>query len=154
MTEANRVEGPPLKQRDRLFVAIPIAIMLAVAAMQIVRAKAGVLAPDKGGAFGMFATVDQLPNRFIRLVVIDPAGLERPAPPRPEYQLDDYVYATLANPSDDRLAHIGRRVAEVYRDRGVNLSAVRVEVWRVSFDPATRTLERRPMKSLTVEHAT
>ena len=143
-------EPDQLNTIHRILIVLPVLVMLIVAGAQIVRAKSGVLAPDKGGGFGMFATVDQLGSRMIRLVLINADGRERAVPPRPEYQLDDYVYATYSNPTDERLRHIGQRVGAVYTERGLDVGSVRVEIWRLHFYSESRVIERQLYKQLTI----
>ena len=49
--------------------AIPVALLLAVAAVQVTLARTAGLSPWKGGGFGMFSTTDDAGRRRVRVFV-------------------------------------------------------------------------------------
>ena len=96
----------------------------------------------------MFATVDKMENRMIRVLLDAPAGQRQAVVPGAAYGLADYTVRTLPAPSQRRLQHIGRVVLDACRDRGA--TAVRVEVWTLQFDSATAVVTPRKLVELTV----
>jgi hypothetical protein len=51
----------------RVAIGLPTALLLLVACAQMILTRTDHLSPWKGGGFGMFASVDGLPFRWVRL---------------------------------------------------------------------------------------
>jgi len=61
---------------------LPVILLVTIAAAQFVQAINGTLTPWKGGGFGMFATLDSIPHRFLLITGIGPAGQRYLVAPR------------------------------------------------------------------------
>jgi hypothetical protein len=104
----------------------PVAVLLAVAAVQLVLVRSAGLTPWKGGGFGMFAAVDGGAVRSVRIVVEGPGRSEVLEVP-PSLELDAERAAAL--PISGLLARLADGVAARAARRGERLSRVTVEVW-------------------------
>ncbi len=141
----SQTDHPHRSQRLR-FVAggVPVALLVVVAATQMyLSASQNLLTPSKGGGFGMFATVDKLKTRLLRVFVIDSAGRSRPV------RLDSRVWKqTLrhvrALPTQQQLRRIARHVAKAHP----HAHTVWVSVWKRGFDAASRQTELRAVQEL------
>jgi hypothetical protein len=117
----------------RLAIFGPTALLVAVAAAQMAFARTSGLSPWKGGGFGMFASVDGVPFRWVRLYVTAPDRSEELAVPP---SLEERVHRVVTWPHAralDGLAH-----AVIARERRLNrpVDEVRVEVWRADVSPS------------------
>jgi hypothetical protein len=140
---------------------------MAVAVQQIILSHHHDLSPWKGGGFGMFASVDMPTHRIIRGYFVDGGrsfamdlaaveGLERP------------LEQALALPTPGRLDRLAVRLARIpwhldaqsrvarpLRSRSdagtapIRASSIRLEVYRIAFDRATLTVERRFLADVT-----
>ena len=64
-------QPPPSRAlRDRWIAAIPVALLLVIAGLQMYTAHTTELSPWKGGGFGMFSTVDVPTERVVELYLI------------------------------------------------------------------------------------
>jgi hypothetical protein len=131
--------------RARLFAAIPPALLVVVACVQIALARAALLAPWKGGGFGMFATTDGPANRWTRLSV---GGPQRSQELHVPLSLVDAAAACEAFPTERCLAGFARRVADAERRGGQPVTSVRLQVWRREFTPVTLEPRRRLLREL------
>jgi hypothetical protein len=116
--------------RERVAVALPSALLLAVAATQMTLAWTSHLSPWKGGGFGMFASVDGTPFRAVRIFVTAPNRSEELLVP-PSLEEDAARAATF--PHRRALAGLARRVAARERRHGRDVKTVRIEVWRTDY---------------------
>jgi hypothetical protein len=106
---------------------VPAILLVCVAAAQMTLARTAQLSPWKGGGFGMFASIDGLPFRQVRVFV------EAPSRSR-EIALPDSLEVAGAKaatwPRASGLERLGRAVIARERSRGRPVESVRVEVWR------------------------
>ena len=130
----------------RLAIAGPTALLLAVASAQMVLARTGDLSPWKGGGFGMFASVDGLPFRWVRLYVFAPDRSEELALPA---SLEDQAHRVVTWPHRRALEDLARAVLAREQRRQQPVETVRVEVWRADVSPSLDVVETR-MRELTV----
>jgi hypothetical protein len=112
---------------------LPVALLLTVAAAQMTLARSGLLSPWKGGGFGMFASIDGLPFRQIRIVIKAPGRSEAIDPPA---SLELQIARTVTYPHVRALERLGRALIARERVRGRPVSSVRVEVWRAGISPS------------------
>ncbi len=135
-----------LVQDPRLAIALPSAFLLAVAAAQMTLARTSNLSPWKGGGFGMFASVDGLPFRQIRLFVDAP---ERSEELRIPASLETEAARVATFPHRRALEHLGHAVIARERSRGRAADRVRVEVWRADISPSLESTWTK-LRELTV----
>jgi hypothetical protein len=114
-------------------IAIPPLLLLTVAAAQMTLARAALLSPWKGGGFGMFATIDGLPFRQVRLFVDAGERSEQLAIPE-SLAIEAAKAATF--PHGRALERLGRAVIARERSRGRAADRARVEVWRADISPS------------------
>jgi hypothetical protein len=111
---------------------LPPVLLVVVALLQMTVGRAWGLSPWKGGGFGMFATLDARPFRYVRIYVTAPERSEELAIPA---SLEDSVAAAEILPTDAQLERLARRVVERDRSKGRPVARVRIEVWREEFAP-------------------
>ena len=111
----------------RLAIALPASLLLTVALSQMTLARTAYLSPWKGGGFGMFASVDGLPFRWVRLYVSAPARSEELAIPA---SLEDQAHRVVTWPHRRALEGLARAVIARERRNQRPVAAVRVEIWR------------------------
>jgi hypothetical protein len=117
----------------RLAIAVPAALLVTIAAAQMVLARTAALSPWKGGGFGMFASIDGEPFREVRVFVAAPDRSEEIALPA---SLADQAARVATFPHDRALRALAEAVAARERRRGQAVTSVRVEVWRADVSPA------------------
>jgi hypothetical protein len=122
-----------LVRSARFAIALPPALLLTIAAAQMTLAKTALLSPWKGGGFGMFATIDGLPFRQVRLFVEAPGRAEELAIPE-SLEIETAKAATF--PHRRALERLGRNVVARERSRGRAADRARVEVWRADISPS------------------
>ena len=112
---------------------MPPLILVAVALVQIVLAKTSGLTAWKGGGFGMFSTLDNVPFRYIRIFVEAPGRAEeiQVAP-----SLEDQYSRTVALPSELMLRRLAQVTADRERRKERPVTLVRLELWREEFSIA------------------
>lgn len=115
---------------DRCWAALPAALLAAVACWQIGLAHTQPLSPWKGGGFGMFASLDGRPHRYVRIFVNAPQRSEELAVPP---SLEDLAASVEVLPSDAQLERLARAVVARERRRGRPVDDVRLDVWRAEF---------------------
>jgi hypothetical protein len=138
-------------------VAIPL-VLVVVALTQITLAHTAALTPWKGGGFGMFASMDQLETRFVRIELVDPAGDALPvAIDRFAGSADvgDLLERARALPDQGSLEAVAERVrtrrwtqedgtavpsADEELGDTVDLQLIRVSVWVYLYDRSERAL--------------
>lgn len=129
---------------------LPPLLLLLVALGQLGLAWGGRLNPDKGGGFGMFSTVDRLNHRHFRAYLIGPEG-ERLLPLHPDHPLHPAVRRATSLPSEQHLREVAAQLIEQEQRRHpLQASAVRVEVWKSSFDPVTLQVHPLQVAALTL----
>jgi hypothetical protein len=120
-----RVSSPEPLYTGWLFTALalaPPALLVLVACVQIFLTRSTALTPWKGGGFGMFATNDGNPFRYVRLFV--------DAPDRSE-ELE------IAPSLEDLAARAQALPGAAERRKGRPVETVRVEVWWIDFARGT-----------------
>jgi hypothetical protein len=129
--------------RARLFAAIPPVLLAAVACVQIALARSALLAPWKGGGFGMFSTTDDVSNRSTRvLVTASDRSQELEVPPA----LIGAAAACEVFPTERCLEGLARRLADAERREGRAVSSVRVQVFRTEFLPVSLEPRQRLLR--------
>jgi hypothetical protein len=113
-------------------VALPVALLLGVAGLQLVLSARMRLSPWKGGGFGMFASVDGLPFRTVRILVNGPERSEELLVPA---SLAELAARTATFPHDAALERLARAVGARERRRGTPVDTVTIEVWRAAYSP-------------------
>ena len=111
---------------------MPAALLVVVASGQLVLAHTATLSPWKGGGFGMFASLDARPFRYVRIFVQAPERSEELIVPP---SLDDLAAAVEILPGDRQLERLARGVVAREQRRRRPVVDVRLEVWRVGFAP-------------------
>ena len=130
----------------RALPVLPALALAAVAGWQIHLARSEHLSGWKGGGFGMFSSTDVEANRYTRIYLRRGASAVPVAVPDDLAALDTRV---CLHPSPSRLRDLGRRVGRRLENDFGPLTGVRVEVWRLTFEPAT--LEPHPVLLRQVE---
>ncbi len=124
---------------------IPAALLVAVAASQLILAHTTELSPWVGGGFGMFASTDGRGARHLHVVELR-SGIERELYPTEE--LGDLVRRARSLPTDGNLRALALALAEPSRRDGS--ASIRVEVWRTRFDRKTLIPSTRLVRGLEV----
>ena len=127
--------------------ALPAALLILVAAHQIVLAKTSGMSAWKGGGFGMFASTDAGERRHLHAFVLRP-GLRREV--RPPRALAERVQRTLSLPSDRNLRALAVEIAEVPTPDHGPPEAVELQLWHVRFDPETLAPAGQLLRSIEV----
>jgi len=111
---------------------LPTGLLLTVACTQMMLARTASLSPWKGGGFGMFASVDGLPFRSVRLYVFAADRAEElDVPP----SLGDLAQRVATFPHRGALEALARATIARERRRGQAVETVRVEIWRAAVSP-------------------
>jgi hypothetical protein len=131
--------------RERWRVWLPAAVLLVVAAAQVVLAGTAALSPWKGGGFGMFATTDGAAFRHVR-VFVEAEGRSEELELAPSQEFP--AARARLFPSDGMLTALARAVAERERRYERPVETVRVEVWRTEFSPVSLGATVRPLRTL------
>ena len=120
----------PGTMRERSWAAFPAVVLAVVAATQIVMTEVQMLSPWKGGGFGMFATLDARPFRYVRMFVRAPERSEELAVPP---SLEDLAASAEIMPTATLFERLARAVVAREHRRGRPANEVRLELWRVDF---------------------
>jgi hypothetical protein len=108
-------------------IVAPSVLLIVVAAAQMTLARTAGLSPWKGGGFGMFASVDGLPFRWVRVYVsAADRSEELTIPP----SLEDQANRVVAWPRVGAIQELARAVIARERRRNRPVDRVRVEIWR------------------------
>jgi hypothetical protein len=116
----------------------PTALLIVVASAQMVLARTTDLSPWKGGGFGMFAAVDGLPFRWVRLYVFAPERSEEIALPP---SIEDLANRVATWPHRQAMDSLARAVIAREMRRQQPVDTVRVEVWRAAVSPSLDVVE-------------
>jgi len=135
--------------RAKLLASVPAALMLAVAATQLVLVETAELSPWKGGGFGMFATLDGGPNRHVRIYL--EAGPARNAVTPGSPALRKLAEQTGTLPTRRMLERLGTAIGKQARSEGHLADRVRVEVWRREYSKVTLAAEQVLLAEASVE---
>jgi hypothetical protein len=130
----------------RVAILLPAAVLIAVASAQMVLARTSDLSPWKGGGFGMFASVDGVPFRWVRLYVSAPDRSEEIAVPA---SIGDRAHRVMTWPHRRALEGLARAVIAREQRQQRPVETVRVEVWRADVSPAL-DVSQRLVRQITV----
>jgi hypothetical protein len=111
----------------RVAIALPTVLLLAVASTQMILARRADLSPWKGGGFGMFASVDGLPFRWVRLYVSAPERSEEIQLP---LSIEDQAHRVVTWPHQQAMRGLARSVIAREQRYQRPVDTVRVEIWR------------------------
>jgi hypothetical protein len=120
--------------------ALPLALLLVVAGLQVTLARTAGLSPWKGGGFGMFSTTDDTARRRVRVFVNAPQRSEEMEVPP---SLEDLARRAAVLPTDAALAGLAHAVVERERRYQRPVDTVRVETWRIDYAPVTLAASTR-----------
>lgn len=119
---------------------LPAALLVAVAALQLVLAHRDGLSPWKGGGFGMFSTLDGRPHRVLRVRVDAPGRSEELLVPP---SLENAAAGVEMMPTVSRLRRFAHGIAAREWRHGRAVGSVHLEVWRTEFDRDSLVPSRR-----------
>jgi hypothetical protein len=126
---------------------LPVALLVAVACVQVALAHTAGLTAWVGGGFGMFATTDGWGRRHVHAWALRP-GLRRELEISPALGRD--LLRALALPDDRGLRALAERLATLpSRDQGP-LEAIELHVYGVRFDRETLASSGVLLRSHTV----
>jgi hypothetical protein len=125
--------------RRRLAIGAPAAVLIVVALTQMVLARTADLSPWKGGGFGMFASVDGVPFRWVRLYVSAPERSEEIVVPP---SIDDQAHRVVTWPHRRAIEGLARAVIAREQRQQRPVDSVRVEIWRAEVSRALDVSER------------
>ena len=114
--------------------ALPVGLLLAVAALQLTLARTAGLSPWKGGGFGMFSTTDDAGRRHVRVFVSASERSEELAIPP---SLQDLASRAAVLPTNAALSRLARGVVARESRYRRPVDTVRIETWRVDYAPGT-----------------
>ncbi len=120
----------------RILPYLPSTLLVLVAVNQLILAYTANLSAWLGGGFGMFSTIDDGDNRHLRVFTVRAGREEEVEIPS---ALEDLDQRTRVLPSPSQLRKFAQAVATLYGNEGKRFSAVRIEVWRTTFDADSRT---------------
>jgi len=138
-----RVEGRRSGGGQDWRTLLPAAVLLVVAARQVVLTHTAGLSPWKGGGFGMFSTSDDAGHRQLRIFVSAPGRSEELAIPP---SLEDDAGRAAVLPSDARLSRLAQQVVDRERRHQRPVDAVRIEAWRTVYAPGTLAATRQLLR--------
>ena len=120
------------------------ALLVVVAALQVVMAKTIGLTPWKGGGFGMFSTLDHGAYRGVDILIEAPERSEsQHVPPSLEE-----IAARAANcPAEWLLRELAAGVVARERRYERPVSRVTLTVWRTRFDPSSLAASEVPLRT-------
>jgi hypothetical protein len=127
---------------------LPAAVLVAVAAAQVVLVRTAHLTPWKGGGFGMFAAVDGGGVRSVRILIEGPERSEiLEVPPSIVADAD----RARALPIRPLLARVARKVAARATRRGETVTRVTVEAWSATLSDDGSQIEAHRLASYMYE---
>jgi hypothetical protein len=119
---------------DRSWASVPAALLVVVALGQLTLAHTTGLSPWKGGGFGMFASLDARPFRYVRVFVEAPQRSEELAIPA---SLEALAASAEILPADPQLERLARGVVARERRHERPIANGRIEVWRAEYAPGS-----------------
>jgi hypothetical protein len=147
-SSAEEEESTPAHERaSRVAIALPAILLVSVACSQIVLTRTLQLSPWKGGGFGMFASLDGLGFRHVRLFV---EATERSEELDLPDSLVDPATRAAVLPTNQSLTTLARQVLAHERRLDRPAARARVEVWRTQFTTTLESTEAR-LATLTLD---
>jgi hypothetical protein len=130
----------------------PVILAVVFALWQVRLAQRHGLTPSKGGAFGLFSTVDKLENRNLRAYLLTktqeiPFAIPQTVPSTEELRKPIYRAASL--PIETHLQALTDEL--VKKPFTVPFTGIRVETWKMDFDSTTLRASRIKVVSRTVD---
>jgi hypothetical protein len=113
---------------------LPVGLLVLVAGTQVTLSRRAELTPWKGGGFGMFSTTDDVARRRVRVFVSAPERSEEVAIAP---SLENAARRAAALPSDHQLTRLAEGVVRRERRYGRPVNSVRIEAWRIDYEPDT-----------------
>jgi len=113
---------------------LPVILLLAVAGAQLALVYTADLSPWKGGGFGMFSTTDDTGRRHVRVFV---TATDRSEEVAIAPSLEDAADRAAVLPTDRQLTRLARRVVERETRYERPVDVVRIEAWRITYEPLT-----------------
>jgi hypothetical protein len=129
---------------------VPVAILLVVAAAQVLLVHTVDLSPWKGGGFGMFAAVDGGAVRSVRIRVDAPGRSEMVHVPA---SLEVDADRAAALPVTWLLDRLGRAVATREQRRSQPVDRVTIEVWTAALSADGSQADARRLAQYILEVA-
>jgi len=123
---------------------LPVALLVAVAAVQVALVNTAGLSPWKGGGFGMFSTTDDAGRRRSRVFV---SAAERSEEVAISPSLEDAARRAAVLPTDLALTRLARRVVERETRYHRPVDTVRIETWRIEYAPDTLAATAHRMRN-------
>ena len=118
----------------RYWPSLPAALLVVVALGQLALAHTTGLSPWKGGGFGMFASLDARPFRYVRVFVEAPERSEELAIPA---SLEALAASAEIQPGDRQLERLARGVVARERRHQRPVASGRIDVWRAEYAPVS-----------------
>lgn len=130
----------------------PVILAVVFALWQVRLAQRYGLTPSKGGAFGLFSTVDKMENRNLRAYLLTktqeiPFAIPQTVPSTEKLRKPIYRAASL--PIEAYLQALTDEL--VKKPFTVPFTGIRVETWKMDFDSATLRASRIKVASRTVD---
>ena len=123
---------------------VPVALLLAVAAVQVTLVYTAELSPWKGGGFGMFSTTDDSGRRHVRIFV---SAKDRSEEITIAPSLEDVADRAAVLPTDYQLTRLARRVVAREARYQRPIDVVRIDTWRIVYTPLTLTATSQLIRS-------
>lgn len=140
-------ETPGSRPR-RFLTFLPVVLLVLVAVHQIILSRTDHLSPWKGGGFGMFSTTDGGASRHLRAWIETPSGATEVFPPP---ALRDAVSRVRELPAVTALERLARELAEHHANTAPEISSVRLELWRTTYDPESLTPRLQLLREIVTE---
>jgi hypothetical protein len=135
---------------ERVWASVPAALLIVVAIGQLLLAHTTGLSPWKGGGFGMFASLDARPFRYVRVFVEAPDRSEElEIPP----SLEALAASAETLPGDRQLERLARGVVAREQRQQRPVVTGRIDVWRAEFAPGSLSPNVRLLRTYAF-HAT
>ncbi len=109
---------------------LPCALLLIVAGHQWILVYTTQLTPWLGGGFGMFSTVDDGVNRYLRVYLLQTQG---PRLVQIPIEFEDHGERVRALPSVSAMPRFAAVLAPYYIAQNKQFSGLRIEVWRTMY---------------------
>jgi hypothetical protein len=133
----------------RVAIALPAVLLLGVASAQMVLAARTSLSPWKGGGFGMFASVDGSPFRWVRVYVFAPDRSEELAVP---LSLEGQAHRVVTWPHQRAMDGLARAVIAREQRYHRPVQRVRIEVWRADVSRSLDVVETLVRQTTVIAH--
>lgn len=134
--------------RERVLAWLAPLLLLALALNQLRLVHSEALSPWLGGGFGMFSTLDGGSNRSLRAFALD-GPYEREI--RPHVELGDVERRARVHPTPANLDRLALALLDAGAVPPPLPGALRIQLWRASFEPGTLAPRRELLREHRVE---